>query len=350
MEKKKRNCLIDYLKAVAVVLVIVNHTLADTKTTWLYFFVVRMAVPIFVLLSGFNYTASVERMRSPFCWYERKRLLKKLTTYICPMFVVFFVWCVKEATAGGLNIWTVAREFVLQSYGYGAYYFWIAVQLYLMFPVVYVVTHKVRAARWGGYTVILLINVAYEFLLYFLEVPMSLYRIIALRYVMLLACGCWIHNVLCESSVDIGKSIEKKRIAALIVSFVCGCCYIVFYGLNWKNAELFRYRTWANTNVCVCLYIVPIFYAIMVLLNKKKIGIEWLHRAISRVGQSSYYILCTQLIMFWYINPVWDTLSLSLLLRGVFNVAIGIVTGVGVHQAVNAIQRKSRISERQLQC
>lgn len=161
---------------------------------------------------------------------------------------------------------------------------------------------------------------------------------------MLLACGCWLHDALTESPVGTGKGVGKKRAAALAVSFVCGCCYIVFYGLNWENAELFRYRTWANTNVCVCLYIVPVFYVIMLLFNKRKIGVEWLHRTVSLIGQSSYYILCTQLIMFWNIDLVWDALALPLLLRGIFNVAIGVATGVGVNQIIEVIRRTSQRS------
>lgn len=143
MEEKQRNNLIDYLKAVAVVLVIVNHTLTDAeRDTWPYFFIVRMAVPIFVLISGFNYTASMERRKSPFDWYRGKRLLRKLVTYLAPMFAVFLVWCVKEAVGGSLDVWTLVKSFVLQSYGFGAYYFWIAVQLYLMFPAVYVIVRR----------------------------------------------------------------------------------------------------------------------------------------------------------------------------------------------------------------
>lgn len=146
---RERVWLIDYIKALAIILVITNHSLKEAaRDTWVFYFIVRMAVPMFVLISGFNYTASIERMASPFLWYKWERLLKKMTTYIAPMIAVFAIWCAKETVMGRFGIWYFFKALVLQPYGQGAYYFWIAVQLYLIFPLVYCIIRKV--GRGGG--------------------------------------------------------------------------------------------------------------------------------------------------------------------------------------------------------
>ncbi len=141
--------VIDYLKAVAICLVITNHSLtAEAKDNWSFFFIVRMAVPVFILVSGYNFTVSMRRLNTISAWYAPDRLLRKMRTYILPMLVVFALWMVKELLHSDYNIWIFTKALVLQSYGQGAYYFWIIVQLYLMFPLVY---WPLRKYKGGGF-------------------------------------------------------------------------------------------------------------------------------------------------------------------------------------------------------
>ncbi len=60
---ENRNYLIDYLKALAILLVIVNHSLSGSfRNSVFFFFVVRMAVPLFILISGYNFASSLEKL------------------------------------------------------------------------------------------------------------------------------------------------------------------------------------------------------------------------------------------------------------------------------------------------
>lgn len=324
----ERSGLIDYLKAIAIVLVITNHSLNEiAKESWVYFFIIRMAVPIFVLISGFNFTSSIEKMESILDWFKGKRILKKRRAYLLPMAVVFSLWCCLEIFHGRFDLLNFIKAGVLQSYGWGAYYFWIVVQLYLFFPFVYFILQKYNR---GGYCIILILNLMYEVILYYFPISISWYRIIGLRYLMLLACGCWLHDRII--------SREKTKISVylvLISSFVLGCCYIAFFRYNWENTEIFRYTTWGNTNIFVCLYIIPIFFIVLKIFWGKTISISWLNKLLSTIGQSSYYILCTQMIMFWYIDRIWNHFSTPLDVRILCNIFLGAFSGVCVKLIVD---------------
>lgn len=73
MSEKKRLLSTNYIKAVAIMFVIVNHTLNDTKTAeqraligssyflnlWIY-----QAVSLFIVIVGYHYTQSMSRIES----------------------------------------------------------------------------------------------------------------------------------------------------------------------------------------------------------------------------------------------------------------------------------------------
>lgn len=64
MEEKKHIYLIDYLKAVGIIMVIITHYEWEDKTTPFFTWFIAMAVPIFMLLTSFNFSMSFERKTS----------------------------------------------------------------------------------------------------------------------------------------------------------------------------------------------------------------------------------------------------------------------------------------------
>lgn len=139
------NTVIDYLKAIAILFVIIMHSLSkQEQDNILFYYILRMAVPLFVLISGFNYSGSVSRMRRLKEWYFPKRIISKFRIYLCPMFCVFALYCLMEALLQYFSIRELVSAFLLQSYGKGAYYFWIIIQLYLIFPVIFYLCRRVR--------------------------------------------------------------------------------------------------------------------------------------------------------------------------------------------------------------
>ncbi len=146
---------------------------------------------------------------------------------------------------------------------------------------------------------------------------------------MLLALGCWVNVEIQEKASEINCPV------LLALCFITGCFYIAFFSMNRENTEIFRYTIWGNTNIFSCLYITPVFYLIMAKLRNFRINADWLHRIISTVGQCSYYILCTQMIMFWIVGKIWGLIDAPLAVSITCNIVLSVVSGIFIHWFVN---------------
>ncbi len=169
--------------------------------------------------------------------------------------------------------------------------------------------------------------------MYFLPIPTYFYRVIALRYALLLALGCWVCGKINEGR---GRTAYPLFQA---ICFIAGCAYIAFFSLNRENTDIFRYTTWGNTNVFSCLYIVPLFYATLAMFRDYRIRTGWLHSLVSAVGQRSYYILCTQMVMFWYVGRIWTWLGAPLAVSVACNILMAVASGIIVNWLVNRVRR-----------
>ncbi|WP_312502918.1 acyltransferase family protein [Lacrimispora sp.] len=131
----------DYLKAISIVLVIITHcgwfnvdnyypyTASHIKHP-LMIFIVDMAVPIFMILSGFTYALSYEKKRS--CYYRRWGIVK-IVEYTIPMLFVI----VENLAINRGRAESIATVIFLGKFGSGAYYFIVLISVVLFFPLIY---------------------------------------------------------------------------------------------------------------------------------------------------------------------------------------------------------------------
>ncbi|MBQ4373752.1 MAG: hypothetical protein II785_06565, partial [Lachnospiraceae bacterium] len=58
---RKRIYFLDYMKAICVLMVIITHIDWANKNRMIFLLVINMAVPIFMIISGFNFDMSYHR-------------------------------------------------------------------------------------------------------------------------------------------------------------------------------------------------------------------------------------------------------------------------------------------------
>lgn len=58
MEEKQRIEFLDYLKAICVLMVIITHYEWTDKTSPFFTMLINMAVPVFMIISGYNFAMS----------------------------------------------------------------------------------------------------------------------------------------------------------------------------------------------------------------------------------------------------------------------------------------------------
>lgn len=298
---KKRIILIDYLKAIAILFVILDHIGIAPSQSLVYCFGIRMAVPIFMVLSGYTFALSYEKQKSLKEMYSWKFLRGKLERFLVPAVVTCaFMWCIN----GNKSFF---KMFFWGGYGQGAYYPGLMLQMLLIFPIML----KMLECKSVNVLIIVAVNVVLEVAAWLFEINNSLYRITIFRYITYIAVG-----------ILIFKGI-KFTIWSLAVSFFLGVIYI--YMIGRMGYQPYIFKNWSNTALPVVLYIFPIMYF---LLNKMKdfniCGV--VGKCLEVIGKASYHILFAQMftrVMWVKFGSIefWSVIFI----RGVVSIVLGVI-------------------------
>lgn len=129
----ERNHAVDILKGVCIILVIINHSGwgGAEQESVLFSYVVNMAVPTFMFLSGY-----VGAMTS-FNRYKQSIILKKVTRFTVPFIIVYVV---EISILCYTKNWTLGEGFIsilTGGIGPGSYYYPLTIQFIFVFPAIY---------------------------------------------------------------------------------------------------------------------------------------------------------------------------------------------------------------------
>lgn len=269
-----------------------------------------MAVPVFMLISGYVYALSYKR--NGIEWIEEAYLLKnvvgKMIRYTIPFIVAFAIemfWLVftdrfSFPLDGALN---PEQLFLQGGLGPGSYYYPLMMQFIFIFPVIYFIVEKYQAK---GVVILGCINASFELLQWAYCMNAETYRLLLFRYLLLIAVGCFIAN---DNFIKIKTSIVMTIIGA---GFIFGYCY-----LQYKPKVIIY---WTQTCFVACFYIIPIsMFMIRTLQNIRFKPLEIL-------GRASYHIFLTQMV--WYYFAYGRIASWNIYIAMAINLIICI--GVGV--------------------
>lgn len=289
-ENKKRIDLLDLLKAIGIICVIITHCdFARRKINLnLFFFCLflDLAVPLFMIISGYNYGNSVSRQKDLTLkkLYKRSRIIKQLKR-ILPSYIVIFMVQIVFYYFSNYSLKTILLYFLSGGKGPGSYYVPIMIQfIFLVPPCFYLIKkHKKR-----GLYIIACMNFFFECLVYLIPIPAFLYRLLIFRYLLIIGIGLYI-------SVSDNKFSKKE----LYCSFAIGIGYILLTNYFKSNTgeytwSLFKY--WQSTAAPVALYIFPIF---SVLLKRFKFHVIK-SKMILMIGKASWHIFLIQVLYYQF--------------------------------------------------
>lgn len=101
---EQRIDIIDYLKAIAIIFVIVNHANILSKTNPIFLYMIDVAVPIFLILSGYVYCFK-EWNNELLTNYRRGKLLKQIKRFTTPLVPALFAYSFYELKFKNINVW-----------------------------------------------------------------------------------------------------------------------------------------------------------------------------------------------------------------------------------------------------
>lgn len=147
--QSKRLVAIDNMKAISIILVIVTHTfqamglyksaLVIGRPYW-----IDMAVPIFMILTGFTYSFSSNR-RDIFTlkqWFKWDNINSKLLRILMPYVIVLFIETIGFLIFRPKTFQQFLYGYFTGGWGPGSYYTPVLIQVLILFPILFVVFRK----------------------------------------------------------------------------------------------------------------------------------------------------------------------------------------------------------------
>lgn len=335
MRQKRRLVLIDWIKAVCVVLVILTHSdfMNDAmldKTGLFYLLCVNKAVPCFMFLSGYVFALGAKNTALNE-QYSLKKLVPKLMRLTVPTILYYAAYVVIMALSGkAMTLGEVAECFVMGDFGRGSYYYAVMVQFTLIAPLVYEIIKKYAQL---GVAVIGAANLLYEIVWTMGDFSDRIYRICALRYLLVIAFGMYL-------SVKKAANIRPRYVTLM---GVLGLCYILLPYFTGYEYKIFTVEPWNRSGMMSAFYVMAVMYAVFYFFSDVQ-ETGFTGRAVSRVGQASYHIMYTQMLYF-VIRPAFDqrVFDMTLLPIGcqyAMDIVVSVVLGLVFCVADNKIMGK----------
>lgn len=245
----KRESTIDVLKGIAVLFVVITHFpwSVQERLSYLFPFWIPMAVPVFVIISGYVMAMSFERRQITLrIAYSPGFILSRIISLYIPYLLAFVLLIVFNLLFGkadnpGLSF----RNLLLGNIGDGSYYTNFMIGFVLIYPVVY---YLVARHKMLGVVLLTIINALFELFFWVINDWELLYRICIIRHLSVLAFGCYF---------GIGGKIRKTTGLLFIV---IGLFFAYFY--SYMGYDIFVYPAWKGTSYPVTFVIIGIFYFI----------------------------------------------------------------------------------------
>lgn len=273
-----RNPTVDFLKGISILMVVITHYdwTGTQRRIPIFPFVINMAVPTFMIISGYVGALSFRRnhVETFSDAYSLNIILPKFIRYTIP-FVLIVIWQIVDSNIalpdGFLNL---LRWILNGASGPGSYYYPLLIQLLFTFPVLFFVIEKNGKK---GLWLCLLFNAVYEFLKWAYWVNDECYRLLLFRYLFLIGAGIY------------ASKYDLNRIETVLLTVFGG----IFIGLLvYKNYQpMIINQGWAPTSFISVMWIVP---TISYLLRNTQIVFS----PINLIGRASYNIFLLQMIYY----------------------------------------------------
>lgn len=300
---------IDFIKGISILFVIITHyAWQDTERRNLLFPLwIDMAVPIFMIVSGFVHTRSYQKSNIDTIdkAYTVGSIARKVFKYTFPFVIAFLIGEIMFALfdSSRRTFWETIFLFLCGGAGPGGYYYPIMMQFIFFFPVIYAI---VRKYDFKGLVVCGVINFLYELLKSAYGMTEGFYRLVIFRYTLLIAYGCYL---------GMGNYIRHKLYSVLCS--VLGALYIVV--TKYFNVVPPITNYWTGTSLWACLFIIPL--AKPIILNKCH------NCVIESLGRASYHIFLVQMIYYSGASMIYNLIP-NRYMQLVVNVVVCVVGGL----------------------
>ena len=302
---KKRNYSIDFLKAVCIIFVVLAHSVPLEYQKYVGRpFTIIQAVPIFLLITGYNFSESsfVSNRYSDIFSVFRYGLtrIKKL---LLPFVILFITEALFMLIKYNYNFRAILKLFIGGGVGPGSYFVPVMIQTLLVLPILVKVTRKNPIV---AVILIFVLNLLLEYLS--LGVSDYWYRLLFIRYLFAIELGVFL-------------SVYKDKINFVrILPFACISIMYIFC-IDIYHMEFILNRGWGSQNPIAYFFALMIVYIFLHLKLKE-------NEMLSSIGKKTYYICLVQKNYFFYAS-IYSSI-LNIIQNSIFALFISIYLVVKV--------------------
>lgn len=327
--KQNRLVQIDILKGIAILFVIIAHSLPSRILgKILYLFYLEQAVPVFVIIMGINLFFSLQKNKSlKFRDIYTKLYFKKRAARILIPFSIVFV----AALIVGLVMKQTQFSWLmilgkLPFHGPGNYYLSFVIQFTFLAPLIYILFGKKPVLTLAiGFLVGLIFEISAPHIS-FLNNGSYLYSSSFFRYMPGVLMGFWLAS----------NSFRLKKMYMALIPLPLVLYYIFLVDTSSFHIPFFL-PDWGSQNLLTVIY--PAFLimiGVKMFAHVKKNNIISL---ISFLGRSSYHIFLVQIIYFGLIRQT-SVMNWPVILRLGLNLLLCIGLGLLLLSAGNWIDKR----------
>lgn len=308
MKKKEDIKGIDYIKAFAILSVLVLHLWLPEEIYRKYFLYLYtlVGVPIFMILTGHNYALSFEFNNK--VWFSRNSLYKKLRRIILPYIFILLLELILifklEKFEEYRSKKALIKIFLINgSSGPGGYYSPTIIQIILIyFPLLLILNTYLnkmikKYKAFISLVIVIIIEAIYEICINYLgkeydeTLIQQIYRIVALRHITFLQLGIILYY---------NKEKILEKLNYIFPLSIGGGIYI--YLTYYKDYVFFPYNYWKVVSTPMMFY--ALFFIIIILKYSNTTKKFFLEKVVVIIGKASYHIFLVQLIYYGMLKVV----------------------------------------------
>ncbi|QTQ12853.1 hypothetical protein HRI96_03180 [Treponema parvum] len=309
-----------------IIFVILTHYnwTSDQSLKMLFPYMIYMAVPIFMVISGYVYYLSfqknkIEHFESA---YTPAFLFPKVIRYTVPFVMAMAVEFLFLVMMHKLSL-SFFGGVLRGGNGPGSYYFPIMIQFLLIYPVIYFAIQKHGIK---GFFACLAVNALYEFFQRIYWVDAELYRLLVLRYISVIAFGSLLAS---EHKGEI-KTVHK------IIAFFMGVVFLFIEAYTSYSPKIIIH--WTGTCFLATLYILPICCFLFEKCRNVRIA------PLELAGKASFNIFLTQMLFFVYAGQISGKIFANVqnqyvltVLQNLFNILVCVIFGILFYKIENKL-------------
>lgn len=284
--------LFDYLKGIAIIMVVLAHGTGCLKDFLLYPLWIDQAVPLFIMIQVFH-----AYKKDTVSYPPLSKIWHRIFYPFLLVQLIYFLYIVGKCLYHNIDPILQIKPFLFRGGGGpGSYYIWIYVQIAILCPLFKrVIDYKL------GLFFMVLICILVEIFCSLTKTPDPLYRLLCLRYIFLLYLGyLWVKQ---------GILLTKKTTALAVMSSILILALYFIHKLN----PVYNFEPWIyNTDWTIFhwfTYFLPWSLIAFAICKCYKLNPEnKINKFVLLCGKRSYEIFLFQMLVFG-ISPMVSWLN-----------------------------------------